>query len=294
MKCKVSVVIPVFDDADALPELLERLGRVSREKEYLLDIVLVDDGSRDKVWSELRGIVEKYHDFDLAVLRLDRNYGQHPATIQGLLVACGDFMVTMDADLQHPPEFIPALIDKLVKTGADVIYATGSSAHGMFRRLIGSARRILAGPAGSSLVKASSFRVISRSFFDSKVRKKAPRVINLDDYLSWEARKVSSIPAPHHPRRHNASSYTPGRLLVFALQSAWGTRHLSRAVGIVGAGLFLVGAAVFAVRGQEECLLPSILVGYGLALIVFGLLHRFSWLYRGSNRIRVIETIRTR
>lgn len=295
MKYKVSVVIPVFNDVDALPELLDRLGRVSCEQGYSMDVVLVDDGSDDKVWFELEGIVEKFCDLDLRVLQLDRNHGQHPATIEGLLVARGDFMVTMDSDLQHPPEFIPVLLDRLRYGGEDLVYATGSCAHSMIRRLIGTARRILAAPIGTSLVKASSFRAISRSLFDSRVRRAASSIINLDEHLSWETRNITSIPAPHHPRKHNASAYTPRRLLAFAFQTAWGTRHLSRAICITGVGLVLIGVSTYIANASSKSyLFSSLSVGIGLFFIFSGLMHRFVWRYRTSNEVHVIKTIKTR
>lgn len=296
MKYNVSVVIPVFNDADALPELLSRLRRVSAGSGYLLDVVLVDDGSGDKVWSELEGLARQFGDMDIAVLRLDKNHGQHPATIQGLLVAKGDFIITMDADLQHPPEFIPILANQLAHGNADVAYATCRGAHGLFRRLIGTARRLLVAPLGTSLVKASSFRVIRSSLLDSKMRAAASGVVNLDEFLSWEANKVSSVPAPHHPRKYNVSSYTPGRLLAFALWSAWSTRHLSRAVCILGVGFVVIGISAYMVRSSVWGSLPfSLFFGVGSSFIIFGLLHRFAWRYHNSKKnIHVIKTIKTR
>src|SRR5690606_341886 len=174
------------------------------------------------------------------------------------------------------PEFVSVLVDQLANGSADVVYAVSRGAHSFFRRLVGAARRALVAPLGTSLVKASSFRVIRRSLFDSRVRRAASNAVNLDEFLSWEAGNVSSVSAPHHPRKHNVSSYTLKRLLAFALWSAWSTRHLSRAFCILGVGLVVFGIFAFMFMSSTRYdLFLSLFLVIGLFCIIFVLIYRF-------------------
>jgi undecaprenyl-phosphate 4-deoxy-4-formamido-L-arabinose transferase len=115
-----SVVIPVFNEQENLLELLERSLKACRSLNTPFEIVLVDDGSRDRSPEMLREAAEKYPGEIIAVL-LNRNYGQHAAVMAGFAHVKGDVVVTLDADLQNPPEEIPNLYRKLVSEDLDVV-----------------------------------------------------------------------------------------------------------------------------------------------------------------------------
>jgi undecaprenyl-phosphate 4-deoxy-4-formamido-L-arabinose transferase len=114
----VSLVIPVHDEEANLDPLYERLERVLEELGRSYEVIFVDDGSRDGSLGRLRRLQEK-HDA-VRVIQLNRNYGQHAAVFAGLDHARGDVVVTLDADLQNPPEDIPRLLDK-ISEGHDVV-----------------------------------------------------------------------------------------------------------------------------------------------------------------------------
>ncbi|MCX7005950.1 MAG: glycosyltransferase [Kiritimatiellaeota bacterium] len=115
-----SVVIPVFNEQENLPELLERSLKACRSLGVPFEIVLVDDGSRDRSPDMLREAAEKNPGEIIAVL-LNRNYGQHSAVMAGFAQAKGDVIISLDADLQNPPEEIPNLYRKLVSEDLDVV-----------------------------------------------------------------------------------------------------------------------------------------------------------------------------
>ncbi|MCW8844503.1 MAG: glycosyltransferase [Gammaproteobacteria bacterium] len=115
----VSLVIPVYNEQANLTELVERCVRVCEGLKQTYEIILVDDGSSDGSRSLLRSLSQQYQGKVLAVL-LNRNYGQHPAVFAGLAHARGEVVVTLDADLQNPPEEIPKLVEK-IDEGYDVV-----------------------------------------------------------------------------------------------------------------------------------------------------------------------------
>ena len=116
---KVSVVIPVYNEEESLPQLLERTIKACQSLKPAYEIVLVDDGSRDRSAELLTQAAEIPENQVVAVL-LNRNYGQHSAIMAGFRQADGDLVITMDADLQNPPEEIPRLVEK-AEEGYDVV-----------------------------------------------------------------------------------------------------------------------------------------------------------------------------
>ena len=116
----VSVVIPVFNEQENLAELLERSLKACRSLHATFEILLVDDGSRDQSPDMLRAAADQNPGEIIAIL-LNRNYGQHAAVLAGFAHAKGDVIVSLDADLQNPPEEIPNLYRKMVDENLDVV-----------------------------------------------------------------------------------------------------------------------------------------------------------------------------
>ena len=115
----ISVIIPVYNEEENLLELGERLMRVLSAMGRTFEIILVDDGSNDRSWDLLTELHEKYPE-NLRALQFNRNFGQHQAIFAGFQAARGQVMVTLDADLQNPPEEIPRLVAKL-EEGYDTV-----------------------------------------------------------------------------------------------------------------------------------------------------------------------------
>lgn len=116
---KVSVVIPVYNEEESLPQLLERTIKSCKQLEQEYELILVDDGSSDnsaKMLEEAAAIEENH----VIAIILNRNYGQHSAIMAGFNQADGDLVITLDADLQNPPEEIPRLVTT-AEEGYDVV-----------------------------------------------------------------------------------------------------------------------------------------------------------------------------
>ncbi|WP_340608798.1 undecaprenyl-phosphate 4-deoxy-4-formamido-L-arabinose transferase [Xenorhabdus bharatensis] len=116
---KVSVVIPVYNEEESLPQLLKRTISACQQLDQEYELILVDDGSRDSSAEILTRAAEDPESYVIAIL-LNRNYGQHSAIMAGFHQASGDLVITLDADLQNPPEEIPRLV-KVAEEGYDVV-----------------------------------------------------------------------------------------------------------------------------------------------------------------------------
>ena len=134
--CLYSVVVPVYNSEHTLQELYTRLEKVFREtiKEEF-ELILVDDGSRDRSFAVMQELREK--DPRVKIIQMARNFGQHPALLCGFAHAKGEFIVTMDDDLQHQPEELPKMINVMKeRDDVDVIIASYEGRkHNLIRKL---------------------------------------------------------------------------------------------------------------------------------------------------------------
>src|ERR1043166_5825852 len=127
----LSVVVPVYNSEQSLPILCAQLSLVLPQIADRFELILVNDGSSDRSWPTIQDLGQQYP--WLRGVNLMRNYGQHNALLCGIREAREDLLVTMDDDLQHPPEQIPVLLGKLAE-GHDVVYGTPTEErHGVFR-----------------------------------------------------------------------------------------------------------------------------------------------------------------
>jgi undecaprenyl-phosphate 4-deoxy-4-formamido-L-arabinose transferase len=115
----ISVVIPVYNEEESLPRLIDRLRPVMEGLKRPYEVVFVDDGSRDRSLELLKKTVDEWS--QVKVVELTRNYGQHAAVFSGFSVSEGEIVVTMDADLQNPPEEIPKLLRAMEEGDYDVV-----------------------------------------------------------------------------------------------------------------------------------------------------------------------------
>jgi len=116
---QISVIIPLFNEADSLPELMQWIHRVMQEHNYSYEVIMVDDGSDDDSWMVIEKLRTSYA--ALKGIRFQRNYGKSAALNEGFKAAQGDIVVTMDADLQDSPDEIPEFYNMIVKEGFHLV-----------------------------------------------------------------------------------------------------------------------------------------------------------------------------
>lgn len=238
----VSVVIPVFRGAATLDELAERIVAVLDGIEW--EVIFVNDGSPDDCWQVIERLVAGEARF--SGIDLMRNYGQHNALLAGIRAAGNPVVVTMDDDLQHPPEEIPRLLAALAD-GADLVYGTPINREHSIPRNAGTwlakvaLRPVIGADAASQVSAFRAFRADLRNAFADF----AGSYVSIDVLLSWGATRVTSVPVEHHPRVEGSSSYTFGRLATHALNvlTGFSTRPL-RFASLLGFASTLLGLVV--------------------------------------------------
>jgi glycosyltransferase involved in cell wall biosynthesis len=207
----VSVVVPVYNSEASLPALVERLTAVLPSIAAGWEVILVNDGSRDRSWDIVRELAAAH----VAVrgINLLRNFGQHNALLAGIRDARYTVTVTMDDDLQHPPEEIPKLLDRLA-SGADVVYGTpGALQHGLWRNFFSRATKGAMAHAMriDNLVDLNAFRAFRTSLRAAFRTYESPHLL-LDVLLSWGTSRFAAVTVKHKPRAYGRSNYTPSKL----------------------------------------------------------------------------------
>ncbi len=218
---KISAVIAVYNAEKTLAELSARLRRVLEAADPEFEVILVDDGSRDGSWRTIRRLTGD--DPRFRGISLMRNYGQHNALLQGIMAARGEVILTLDDDLQNPPEEIPKLLEKLSR-GYDVVYGTPArKCHNLWRRA-GAAliRLVLQGALGTDIArKISSFRAM-RSRVREAFRSYRGAFVIIDAPLAWATTRFGAVPVRHDKRRDSASNYNFRSLLFQAFNVLFG------------------------------------------------------------------------
>jgi undecaprenyl-phosphate 4-deoxy-4-formamido-L-arabinose transferase len=242
----LSVVIPVYRSAATLNELYRQLVKSLDEIAVPFEIILVEDCGGDASWDVIMALAS--HDARVRGLRLSRNYGQHNALLCGIRAARNDIIVTLDDDLQHPPDQIPHLLAEL-RDGCDVVYGVPDAKQQGILRVIAS---WLVGFALQSAMGAenarnvSAFRVFRTVLRDGFEDYRSPSV-SIDVLLSWATNAFCAVKVRHEQRRSGVSNYNFVKLLNYTFNLATGFSTVPlRVVSVVGFLFTLFGFAVLA------------------------------------------------
>ena len=276
---KVSIVVPVYNEEANIPELVPRLFAVLDTLDRPSEVICVDDGSRDRSLDVLRGLLDRYPD-RLRVVELSRNFGQHPAILAGFAIAGGDVIVTIDADLQNPPEEIPKLL-ALADQGFDVVGGVREVRRdSLFRRAASRiVNRVTTAITGIRMTDyGCMLRAYSREVIDliNRCEESSTFIPALAQTFS---RRPAEVSVRHAERRAGASKYSLYRLLrlnfdlmtgfsVVPLQIFTLFGFLTASGGLV-LGVYLLIRRFILLRASEA---DGVFTLFALAFVVMGVL----------------------
>ncbi|MCB1043319.1 MAG: glycosyltransferase [Acidobacteria bacterium] len=248
----LSLVIPVFNEQENLTELIVRCKAACQATQHSFEIILVDDGSQDQS-RQIISTASRIHP-ELVGIFLNRNYGQHAAIFAGLEYSSGEVIVTLDADLQNPPEEIPNLLLELDR-GFDVVGTVRQNrqdsvfrrfASGLVNRMVQKTTGVMMSDYGCML------RAYRREIVDRMLRC-AERSTFIPILANSLAGKATEIPVSHSARSGGVSKY--GLLKLIALQfdlmtsmSTFPLRILSYLGAIIAAGGIGFGVLLLVLR----------------------------------------------
>jgi undecaprenyl-phosphate 4-deoxy-4-formamido-L-arabinose transferase len=279
------VIVPILNEAPTLEELADRLICILHRLGKSYEVIFVDDGSTDDSTKLLKSLYELHP--TIKVIRLNRNYGQHLAIFAGLERARGEIVVTLDGDLQNPPEEIPRLLEK-IQEGYDVVCGQRTWRRDPLRRKIPS---YLVGKLASRLVGVkmrdygSMLRAYRRPVVDQLLRCQ-DRSMYIPALANAFAASMAEIPVDHQRRVAGSSKYNFFGLLRLTADLVTGfSLWPIRIVALVGALLALLGvgcglyAGLQSLRGSPQTLISGLiallLFVAGLQLLALGLIGEY-------------------
>jgi undecaprenyl-phosphate 4-deoxy-4-formamido-L-arabinose transferase len=241
-KPDLSVVIPVYNEEENLPELGRRLFSTLNGLSYRYEIIFVDDGSIDRSW-EIISRMHREHPEEVRGLQFIRNFGQHPAIFAGFQAAQGKVIVTLDADLQNPPEEIPKLIAKL-EEGYDTVGGWREIRRDSFFRRLPSAfiNWLMSKVTGVHLHDyGCMLRAYRREVIDS-INQCQESTSFIPALANMFARRITEVPVKHAERTKGQSKYSLVKLIRLNFDFMTGFSHLPiHAVGILGLIIAIIG-----------------------------------------------------
>jgi glycosyltransferase involved in cell wall biosynthesis len=241
-----SIVVPVFNSVDVVGETIDRITEVFEKAGLRHQLVLVNDGSKDGSWEVIASRARSSP--HIVSLNLLRNYGQHHANLAGMREASGDYVITMDDDLQNPPDEALLLVQEAMN-GRDVVFGRFEQKQAPGYRRIGSKliglvnRRVFAQPPGLAV---SNFRILRRDVVDRICESRTAYPYITGQALMY-SNNATDVLVRHDARPVGKSNYGLRRILtlVFAIlfsYSLFPLRAAALAGFIVALGSFLLGA----------------------------------------------------
>jgi dolichol-phosphate mannosyltransferase len=258
--CKLSIVCPAYEEAEVLPRFHHELCNVlsALEREYDIEVIYVDDGSRDGTLAILRRLAGS--DARVHYLSLSRNFGHQAALSAGLEHARGDVVITLDSDLQHPPDLIPVLLAQW-KAGHDIVLTLRADDPrlGAFKRLTSHGFYALLRLLSDTEVRAaaSDFRLLNRPAVEALLRLPESHRF-LRGLVNWIGFRKATVPFAPADRGGGVSKYTVRRMLNFAIDGLLSFSKVPvRLAMLMGAVVLLLGVVFGSYALLHAALAPA-------------------------------------
>ncbi|HXU25924.1 MAG TPA: glycosyltransferase family 2 protein [Bacteroidia bacterium] len=297
-KIDISIVVPVYNSVETLSELYARVNAtcITLQKKYQL--IFVDDGSSDNSWEVIEGL-KTQNTTDIIGVKLTKNFGQHNALLCGFNYCKGDVIITMDDDLQHPPEEIEKLLTKYQQTNADVVYGLPiNKKHSLVRNvgsnLVSSSSEYSKKSTG--VKKGSSFRLIKREIAHDMKEHFYSNFLFLDAIINWNTGNIEHIEVEHKERKAGKSGYTTFKLasLYFNILINYSATPLklmtygglfSSIISFLFALHFVYKKIIHHVPLGYTSLIVSVLFSTGLILFCLGIIGQYLYkIYQFQNK----------
>jgi glycosyltransferase involved in cell wall biosynthesis len=279
-----SIIIPVYGAENALEKLHESICGFF-ERKYSYEIIYIDDHSTDKSWEVLKKIKQTHK--NTTIIHLSKNFGQHAATICGFKYTKGNFVITIDDDLEVHPQEIEKLIAEQKKSNADVVYGEYRKLHkAFFRSIFTGIYKRLSKMEDNEKGKGSSFRLL-KSSVTKKLSANHKHFVFIDELLLWYTRNMSFVPVPSNKNYIEKKRYKMGSLFslagnVILFSSTFPLKLVTRIGFLLFSINFLIGIYFIIkklflkidVAGYAS-LIISILFSTGLIIFCIGILAQY-------------------
>lgn len=294
-KKKYSVIVPVYNGASYIEELFSRTKTVFEKNSFPFEMIFVDDHSRDDSWKVIKDLKEKNPGY-VSGIRLTKNFGQQNATMCGFFHAQGDFIITIDDDLDFAPEDISLLIDNFSVTNSDLIYGSQNKTGFSFRNFFSNAYKGFSKIEGLKKGRGSSFRLMTKKLADNIMRN-SNNFVFIDEICLWYTDNISFVEVKKPVAKRKKSRYSLNGLFRLAgdqiiFSSTFPLKLMTYSGTFVAIVNFLIGLnfiyrkLVHNVPLGYTSIIVSILFSTGIILICIGIIGTYlGRVLRVSNKV---------
>lgn len=282
----VSIVVPVFRTEQDLIDLAARTRATMTAAQIPYELVFVDDCSPDATWDILKSL-QASDPTIVTVIRLMRNFGQHNALMCGFRHARGEIIVTIDDDLQNPPEEIPGMLETMHQGGFDLVYgAPDQKKHAIMRNMGSHVANMFYRMVFQTQATVTSFRAIRRELLLAILTYNLNFTF-IDGLLAWNTQRVGVRTVAHHSRHRGRSGYSIAKLVGLALNLFTNFSLLplqvASAVGLIASFLGLLTGIYYlmqslahniSVPGYSSIIVAVMTLG-GLQLLAIGIIGEY-------------------
>ncbi len=279
-----SLVIPIYNSEKSIALLLSTINEELKKDSF--EVILVDDGSKDKSWDTLRSFKKKHVVYPLTLVKLTKNNGQHAALLCGLQFAKGEYIILLDDDLQHHPSEIKKLLECAKKENADVVYGVyEEKQHSVVRKFGSNMFGNIFSKFANTPNKGSSFKLVNHSLLNDIISHSHSNMY-LDEILAWFSKKTAFQTIQHYKRKIGHSNYNFFKLL--SLSAKYFFNYTSIPLkGIIYVGItaslvsFAIGIYFIFLKYTQNvplgfsALIVSILFSTGLILLSLGIIGEY-------------------
>jgi polyisoprenyl-phosphate glycosyltransferase len=279
-----SIIIPVYNSGNCLQKAAHSVINSMEKLNKSYELILIDDGSKDKSWEIIKQL--KNENKNITGIKLNKNYGQHNAILCGLNNSSGDFIITIDDDLEQNPEDISVLLNKLREEDLDLVYGIPSNQRkNIFREIFTNLYKLSSRLEHKNTGEGSSFRIFKKSLKE-KLINHTGALFFVDEIALWYTDKIGYVKVTYLKSQKASSGYNIGSLfsLSFGVISLSSTMPL-RLVRFVGLNIFVISillALVFIVRKLYinvpmgyTSLIVAILFGTGIITASLGIIGEY-------------------
>ncbi len=261
-----SIIVPVFNSEETLEELYSRLSKVFIEIGNTYEVIFVEDGGSDNSWDVISKLKKDFPD-NVVAIKLSKNFGQHNATMCGFTFARGEKIITIDDDLQNPPEEIKKLIECFESNNSDITYGIYTKkqhdfARNVMSKTVKKSNKVFMKGAG----KGSSFRIINHKII-KRLLEHNITFIFIDEVMQWYTNRISFVEVEHMKRLHNKSGYSSLKLFLLASDLTYYYTNIPLKMMVYGGMIISFFSFLLALKFIIQKLFYDVPLGYTSVIV---------------------------
>jgi len=278
---KYSVVIPIYNSKQIIKSTVQQTVDFFKKNEFRYELILVNDHSKDNSWEVIKELAKKNE--SIIAIDLLKNYGQHSAIYCGFKYSTGDFIITMDDDMQNPPEEIIHLINK-IHEGYDAVFGKFKQKQHSFIRKQGSKlinylnNKIFQKPKDITL---TNFRIIRREVVE-RIFNYTTNFPYIPGLVLMFSHKISNVTVKHLPRKIGKSNYTFTKIIKLMMRLLFNySSYPIRFVSFIGFFIALISMAIGLIYLIKRLLVGASVPGWTTVVVLLSFLNGFTILMLG-------------